>query len=52
MGERKEEVYAVAEKSGEEGLRSASQSASGIERKFVTDNGLSIKPVYKPEDLI
>jgi methylmalonyl-CoA mutase N-terminal domain/subunit len=51
MGKRDEEIDAMAEKWEEEGLRSASRKGSGREKKFLTDNGLSLKPVYTPQDL-
>lgn len=51
MAKREEEIAGMAKKWEGEYLEAISQKKSGRERKFVTDNGLSIKPVYTPQDL-
>jgi methylmalonyl-CoA mutase, N-terminal domain len=51
MGKREEEIAAMAKKWEEQYLEAVSQKGSGRERKFVTDNGLPLKPVYTPQDL-
>jgi methylmalonyl-CoA mutase N-terminal domain/subunit len=51
MEKREEEIAVMAKKWEEECAKAIPQKMSGRERRFVTDNGLSLKPGYAPRDL-